>query len=190
VRKAISTLAQEGLVYSTIGKGTYVAEPRYDEELQPLSSFTQDLERRGVVAASQVLGASVIPADEELAGALKITHGAEVVRLHRLRLANEQPIAIQIAHLPHRLCPDLLRFDFSSRSLFEVLRREYALHLARTHTEIEAALATAEEARLLQLHRPAAVLISFQTTYLDNGAVIELTRSIFNAERYKLRTQN
>ncbi len=190
VRKAISTLAQEGLVYSTIGKGTYVAEPRYDEELQPLSSFTQDLERRGVVATSQVLGAEVVPADDEISSALHILRGAEVVRLHRLRLANGQPIAVQIAHLPHHLCRDLLRFDFVTRSLFEVLRSEYHLHLARTNTEIEAALASVDEARLLQLRRPAAVLISFQTTYLDNGDIIELTRSVFNAERYKLRTHS
>lgn len=190
VRKAINTLTQEGLVYSTIGKGTYVAEPRFDEELQPLSSFTEDLARRGVDSTSQVLSAAVIPADDELAGALGVLRGAEVVRLHRLRLANGQPIAIQIAHLPHHLCRDLLRFDFSSRSLFEVLRSEYRLHLARTSTEIEAALASVEEARLLQLRRPAAVLISYQTTYLDNGAMVELTRSVFNAERYKLRTHS
>ncbi len=190
VRKALSTLTQEGLVYSTVGKGTYVAEPRYDEELQPLSSFTQDLERRGVRSTSQVLSATLVLADDELAERLNILRGAEVVRLHRLRLANDLPIAIQTAHLVHHLCHGLLHFDFSQRSLFEVLRSEYHLQLARTDTTIEAALATAEEARLLQLRRPAAVLISLQTTYLDHGDVIEFTRSVFHAERYKLRTHN
>ncbi len=190
VRKALSTLVQEGRIYSIVGKGSYVAEPQFHEELQPLSSFTEDLARRGVVSSSQVLGASIVPADDELSAALCIPRGAEVVRLHRLRLADGLPIAIQIAHLPHHLCRDLLRFDFASRSLFDVLRSEYHLALVRTTTSIEAALASPEEARLLQLHRPAAVLISLQTTYLENGDIIELTRSVFHAERYKLTTHS
>jgi GntR family transcriptional regulator len=188
VRKALSTLVQEGLVYSTIGKGTYVSEPGYNEELQPLSSFTQDLQRRGVESSSWVLNMEIVPADDEISAVLHIFRGTEVVRLHRLRLANGLPIAIQMAHLPHHLCRDLARFDFSSRSLFEVLQSEYGLILTRTDTVIEAALANPEEADLLQLTPPAAVLTSLQTTYLDNGAVIEFTRSVFHAERYKLHT--
>jgi GntR family transcriptional regulator len=61
------------------------------------------------------------------------------------------------------------------------------LRLARADTEIEAALAQPEEASLLQLPTPAAVLISEQTTYLDTGAIIELTRSVFRGDRYRLR---
>lgn len=188
VRKALSTLMQEGLVYSSIGKGTYVAEPPLNEELRPLSSFTQDLERRGMSASSQVLQTAIQPADDYWAARLSIPRGAEVVLLHRLRLANDLPIAIQITRLPHHLCPNLLQFNFASRSLYDVLNKEYRLHLSRSDTVIESALAQPDEARLLQLKRPAAVLISEQTTYLDTGTVIEITKSIFHAERYKLRT--
>lgn len=188
VRQAINTLTQEGLVYSSAGKGTYVSRPPLNEELQPLSSFTQDLERRGMRSTSLVLDARIIPADQMWSGKLGIPRGAEVVHLERLRLANDLPVAIQISHLPHHLCLDLLNFDFSRRSLYEILSNEFHLLLTRSGTVIEAALATPDEARLLDLRRPAAVLISEQTTYLDNGTVIEVTRSIFHAERYKLHT--
>jgi GntR family transcriptional regulator len=190
VRQALSTLAQEGLVHSTVGKGTFVAVLHLSEELQPLSSFTQDLQRRGMQASSRVLDCAVIPANDELAARLRIPRGAEVVRLHRLRLANDAPIATQLTHLPHHLCPDLLRFDFNTRSLYEVLRGEYGLRLALSDTTIEAALAQPEEAALLDLRHPAAVLISEQITCLENSAVIEITRSIFHAERYKLSTHS
>jgi GntR family transcriptional regulator len=109
-----------------------------------------------------------------------------VVFLRRLRLADGHPIAVQNTRLPHHLCAGLLSFDFSSRSLFDILTREFNLHLAHSDTLIEAALAGEEEANLLALDPPSAVLISEQTTYLDNGMVIEITRSIFNAGRYKL----
>jgi GntR family transcriptional regulator len=189
VRKALDELLHEGLVYTCVGKGTYVAEPKLSEELQPLSSFTEDMQRRGMVASSQVLEAAIVPCDDFLAARLHVPRGAEVINLHRLRLADGLPIAIQRACLPHHLCPDLLQYDFSSRSLLDVLRTEYGLKLAGADTSIEAALARSDEIRLLQLSSPAAVLISEQTTYLDSGVVIEWTRSVFRGDRYRLHTR-
>ena len=69
-----------------------------------------------------------------------------------------------------------------------MLRAEFGLVLAQAETVIEAAIANEDEARLLQLQFPAAVLISEQTTYLDSGQAIEHARSIFRADRYKLHT--
>lgn len=190
VRRALATLSQEGLILSTTGKGNFVAQTAFTEELQPLSSFTQDLTRRGLRASSITLTQEIIPADDTLAAKFGIPRGAEMVRLRRLRLADDLPIAVQITHLPHHLCPDLLRNDFSDRSLYEVLRSQYGLVLVRSDTEIMAALAQPEELNLLKLKPPAAVLISDQTTYLENRVVIEVTRSIFNADRYKLQTHS
>jgi GntR family transcriptional regulator len=188
VRQALNTLTQEGLVYSTAGKGTFIAGSALDEELQPLSSFTQDMERRGMQATSQVLNQHIFSADDFWANRLKIPRGAEVVHLHRLRLGDGLPVSIQHTYLSHHLCPDLLAIDFSTRSLYEVLRHEYSYHLTHSDTVIEAALAEPEEAHLLILQMPAAVLISEQSTYLDTGTIIEITRSIFNADRYKLHS--
>ncbi len=189
VRQALAELLREGLIYTSIGKGTYVAMPRLKEELQPLSSFTQDMARRGMVASSRVLEAAIVGADEILAARLQVPPGAEVVKLRRLRLTDSLPIALQLTWLPHHLCPRLLDYDLSSRSLFDILRTEYRLRLVRAETDIEAALAGPEESRLLQLPTPAAVLISEQTTFLDNDAVIECARSVFCGDRYQLHTR-
>jgi GntR family transcriptional regulator len=190
VRKALNTLIQEGLILSVSGKGTYVAETPLREELSPLSSFTQDLERRGMQASSKVLDLTIVPASDELAARLRIPRGAELVRLERLRLADGLPIAVQLTYLPHHLCPDLHCSNFADHSLYAVLREQYGLHLVRSDTVISASLAQADEIALLQLKKPAAVMISEQTTYLDNNEVIEVTRSVFHAERYKLYTHS
>jgi GntR family transcriptional regulator len=188
VRQAIATLIQEGLLYSTAGKGTFVSGSALDEELRPLSSFTEDLARRGMRPGSILLDSRVVPADDLWAKRLGIPRGAEVAFIYRLRLADDLPIAIQHTYLPHHLCQELLAFDFASRSLYEVLRKEYHFHFSHSDTVIESALASPEEAKLLNLELPSALLISDQTTFLDSGATIEITRSIFNAQRYKLHS--
>ena len=189
VRKALGELAHEGLICTSVGKGSYVAEPTLREELQPLSSFSDDIRRRGMTPTSQVLEVKIVHADDVLADRLGVLKGAETVRVHRLRLADGLPIAIQVTYLPHHLCPGLAQCDLASRSLFDVLREEFALVLAQAETVIEAAMAKGDEAQLLQLLSPAAVLISEQTTYLEAGQVIEHARSIFRADRYKLHTR-
>jgi GntR family transcriptional regulator len=189
VRKALSELAHEDLIFTSVGKGTYVADPTLNEELRPLSSFSDDIRRRGMTPSNRVLEAIIVHADDTLADRLQVPRGAETVKLCRLRLADGLPIAVQITHLPHHLCPGLLQCDLASRSLFDVLRGEFGLVLAQAETVIEAAIANEDEARLLQLQFPAAVLISEQTTYLDTGQVIEHARSIFCADRYKLHTR-
>ena len=188
VRRAMAQLLSDGLICTQVGKGTYVAQARLQEELRPLSSFTEDMRRRGLVPTSHVLGQGVMRADALQAAILRVPEGTEVIALRRLRLANDVPIALQLSWLPHQLCPGLLRHDLAQRSLYDVLAREYHLRLTRAETDIEAALADAEEAKLLQLARPAAVLISRQTTYLESEAVIEFTRSVFRGDRYVLHT--
>jgi GntR family transcriptional regulator len=189
VRKALNELAHEDLIYTQVGKGTYVADPTLNEELQPLSSFSDDIRRRGMVPASRVLEATIVQADDIVADRLRVPWGTEIAKLRRLRLADGMPVAIQIAHLPHHLCPGLLDCDLRSQSLFDVLRKEFDLVLAQAETVIGAAIADEDQARLLQLQSPAAVLISEQTTYLDSGQIIEHTQSIFRADRYKLHTR-
>jgi GntR family transcriptional regulator len=190
VRKALSELHYEDLVYSSVGKGTYVAEPRFSEELQPLSSFSEDIRRRGMEPSSRVLAAELMPADDRLATRLQVLPGVELVKLHRLRLADGMPVAVQLSHLPHHLCPNILEHDFAAHSLYELLRTVYGQKLSSADTVIEAALAESPQTELLQISKPVAVLISEQTTYTDAGTVIEWTRSVFHGERYRLHTSH
>lgn len=186
VRNALSELIHKGYVYSVSGKGNYVAERKLEAELEPLISFSEDISRRGMESSSEILEAEIVVADDFLVGRLKVLPGVEVVKLKRLRFANGNPIAIQYAYLPHHLCNGLLEYDFKSRSLLDILRKEYKLNLFRAESHIEAALAKTEEISLLKLLNPSAVLITKQTTYLKNDLVIEFAISIYSGDKYSL----
>jgi GntR family transcriptional regulator len=188
VRQALAELLREGLIYTTVGKGTFASGPRLEEEIQPLSSFTADMKRRGLAASSRLLEARILNADDEEAAHLQLPRGAEIAYFQRLRLADDVPIALQANWLPHHLCPNILQFDLSARSLYELLHDEYGLKLARGETHLRAALADPRECALLQVSPPSAVLISEQTTFLDNDAIIEHSVTTFAGQRYTLHT--
>jgi GntR family transcriptional regulator, N-acetylglucosamine utilization regulator len=187
VRRALSELLNEGIIYGIPGKGLYVTERKQDAESGPLIGFTEDMAQRGMVASSQVLAGEIVGASTVLASALGVAVGTPLIYLRRLRLADGTPMALQGSYLPCALCPGLLDYDLARRSLFELLRNEYRLSLADGTTTVEAALADEEQARLLELPLPAPLLIVEQLTYLDTGQAIEFVRTAYRGDRYRLR---
>lgn len=188
VRRAINDLAQQNLVQSIPGKGTFVTIPQVREALHPLSSFSEDMRQRGLSPITRILQAEILPASEVLANSFGIEIGSEVVHLKRLRMIapDQIPVAIQTAYLPHSRCLNILRFDLQRLSLYEVFREEYHLVLEGGETVLSARLATQAESKLLGVKPPFAVLISDQTTYLNSGKVIEVVNSVFRSDLYQL----
>lgn len=187
-RQALLELARDGVVYTRVGKGTFVAGPKIDQQLRTLTGFSREVRARGGHPTSRVLEARVIPASAEIAGRLRLTPGADpVVCLSRLRLADGLPLAIETAYLPLNLCPNLLDHDFSVESLYSVLENEYGLRLTQAEQTIEAALATPRELELLELIPPAAVL-RMQRLTLADALPVEYVLSVYRGDRYKFRS--
>jgi GntR family transcriptional regulator len=183
-RQALKELERDGLVFSRVGKGTFVSEPKIDQQLRNLTGFSQEISTRGARPSSKVLSAQIVPASATMAAILKVMQ-AEVVELSRLRLSNELPLCIEIAHIPHYLCPNILRNDFSHESLYEVFQRDYGHHLVRAEQIMEASLANTRELELLQMVLPASVLRIERFTYTQQDLLLEYVTSAYRGDLYK-----
>lgn len=188
-RQALLDLAREGLVYTRVGKGTFVAQPKIDQQLRTVTGFSQDMRERGNQPSSRVLEARVIPATPEVAAALRLLPDADVVLLSRVRLSDGSPLALENAHLPLELVPNLLQNDFAYTSLYGLLKDQYQYKLSHAEQTIEAGLAEPDEAELLDLTPPAAVLRIQRLTLRQDGRAIEYVRSTYRGDRYKFRSQ-
>lgn len=186
IRQALLEMIGEGTLYTRSGKGTYVAERKIAQPLQRLTSFTQDMAARGLRPSSRLLGADLLPAPIELAHALSIPAGSELVRIRRLRLADGQPLAIETSHLPHARCPGVLDHDLQQHSLYELLRDRYGLELASAKQTIEAASPTEDERELLEMPAGVPVLRIHRFTSNGDGMVCEFVQSAYRGDRYQL----
>jgi len=184
-RQALKELERDGLVFSRVGKGTFVSGPKIDQQLRSLTGFTQEIGTRGSRPSSIVLSAQIIPASEHLSDVLKIMQGAEVVALSRLRLSDDLPLCIEIAHIPHYLCPNILKNDFAHTSLYDVFERDYGYRLVRAEQVMEASLAVPRELDILQMVAPASVLRIERLTYNEQDVLVEYVVSTYRGDRYK-----
>jgi GntR family transcriptional regulator len=176
--------ARQGAIYTRVGKGTFVAEPKIEQRLGGVTSFSQEVRSRGGAPSSRVLEATVAEAPAEVRAALRLASHASVVVLSRLRLADGMPLALETAFLPQGRFPNLLSHDFAAHSLYDVLERDYGLTLLQAEQTIEAALATAREIELLHLLPPAAVLKMRRLTQTSDGVLVEYVYSIYRGDRY------
>jgi GntR family transcriptional regulator len=187
IRRVINELIQEGVIYAIPGKGLFVSEVRQDAESSPLVSFSTAMKARGMNPSSKILKAELISASAVLARVFGVDVGLTLVRLYRLRLADDAPIAVQDTYLLHSACPELLDFDLAKSSLYDILCSHYQLCLNRGIMSISAVLASDEYVSLLGTDFPAALLVTEQITYLESGEVIEFTRSAYRGDRYHMR---
>lgn len=186
-RRALTELESEGYVYREQGKGSFVAEPKLRQALSKLTGFTEDMQDRGLKPGAKVLDIKVIAGDEELAEKFSVPSDENFVRLQRVRLANGEPLAIETSHLRHKLCEGIEDIDFTDRSLYETLGKEYGIHLGRAEQTVEATLAGEFEAQVLGIKTGVPILSTERFTYLeDDKTIIEYARSAYRADRYKL----
>lgn len=186
VSKALQELAQDGLIHSHVGKGTFVSPAKINQGLDTLSSFTEDMTLRGQRPHSRVLYAALQGADEESAAALHCKPGAEVVILRRVRLANEDPIALETSTLLARLCPGILeQHDFSQTSLYHVLQTQYGVRMVWAEQTIEARRPTPEEVQALGIPATSPILAITRVTFDIDRQPVEYVQSAYRGDRYK-----
>ncbi|MDB5506459.1 MAG: putative transcriptional regulator of N-Acetylglucosamine utilization, GntR family [Devosia sp.] len=182
VRKAVQHLVRAGVLVQRHGSGTFVAphSQRVEQSLSQLTSFTEDMARRGMSVRAIWLDRGLYPPSPEETVALGLSGGDLVARIARLRLSGDIPLAIERASLSSRLLPDPEAIE---SSLYAHLERSNHRPV-RAIQRIRAASLGAADAGLLGVAEGAASLNIERISYLESGRVVEFTRSIYRGDTY------
>ena len=182
-RQALAELAQRRLVVRHQGQGTFVMRPKVESSLLGFFSISEALKADGRLVATRVISAKVTRPNAQEADALGCAADAPVLRLERLRFVDGDPYALEISTLPMSRFPGLDRYDFGTRSLYDVLARDYGSQLVRAREALAPVMLTDEQAALLGVAVDQPALRLIRTTFDGRGTAAEAAGALIRGDR-------
>jgi GntR family transcriptional regulator len=183
VRQALASLAARGLVKRGVGRGTFVREaPRLVHDLGRVTRFTEDVQREGLEAGARILAARRLAAPSHVADALGIDVRAPVIRLERVRLAGNQPVALEDSWIPSDRFPRLLSHDLSG-SLYALMRDRYSIAPISATEQLEPVAARAHEAAALGVAEGSPLMLVVRVAYAEDGTAVEFAHDTHRGDR-------
>jgi len=179
VRKALDGLVADGLLVRKQGAGTFVGG-RVEKQFSKLSSFSEDMATRGRTARSEWISQQegAVSPDESLT--LGLSPGARIYRFHRIRFADEQPMALEYSAIPGWGLPGLEAVDASLYTALDAAGHRPVRALQR----LRAVLFDADQAKLLHVDVGAPGLFIERRGFLEDGRAIEMTHSWYRGDAY------
>nr|WP_205752701.1 GntR family transcriptional regulator [Cryptosporangium phraense] len=178
-RHALSLLENEGYVYRRPPRGTFVAEPRVRFHI---GSFSDEITRVGRRPSAQVVWAEEREPSPSAREALDLAPGVTVHALHRLRFADDEPIALETTYFPSGLTPGLLEQGLTG-SLWEVLRRQYGIVPTHARATIQSIVIDDASCARLKVRSASPGVLLTRWTYDGGGRCIEFARDVYRADR-------
>jgi len=185
VRKAVNNLVSAGLVEKRKGVGTFVTHPKIVHRIGHIYGSYEEIVARGMIPSTTFIEKKEISPLEPMRQEMALENGATVIKVKRVRFANEEPVAILSSYVPKDLAPELAQVDFISNSLYKTLETIYHLKLSEGDEIIEAAAIRGKDANWLQVRRGAPILVVRRLTYLQNSRVIEKLTALYRSDKFK-----
>lgn len=184
-RAAMSNLVADGYLYSVPGKGTFVSNPKMRQDLLELTSFTEDMRNRGLKPGAKLLDMGVTDeASEKIYRVLGLPVKEGLIRVHRLRTADEEPMCLETSYLPKNRVPWLLEEDLEFGSLYRALESS-GIELLKAEEHLEATVVRETESELLTVPAGSPALLIERITYTHGDEPIEYVKSLYRGDRYQ-----
>ncbi|MEM9973455.1 MAG: phosphonate metabolism transcriptional regulator PhnF [Pseudomonadota bacterium] len=189
VRHAIGALAEDGLVHSRRGAGTFVLAQPLDYPLSDRVRFHQNLREAGRMARREMLSIELRAASEREARRLRLTSGAEICVTHTISFADETPVALAESHFPEIRLPGIAAALRESEGVTDALAAVGVADYVRSETRLWAAVADASQAAHLRLRTGAPLLVTSSMNVAE-GWPVQYGRTWFASDRITLTLEH
>lgn len=189
IRQTIQNLIRRGLIEIRRGKGTFVTQPKITQELTELSGFVEDMQSLGRQASARVLDKQIVPANESIAHQLALTTGTRVVRIQRVRLADNAPLSFDETYLPREIGEKIMENDLETEPIFSLLEQKYKIPLLEAEYRLEAVSADTTVARALGVAIGSPIFLIERTSYSVEQRPIDYEKLYYRGDQIRFVTR-
>lgn len=184
IRRAISELILDGVLYKIHGKGTFVSPEKFKKDLLEFYSFSEEMKKLKKVPSSKLLSFKIIKANKKLAKKMECKEGEPIYKLERIRYADDEPIMYEINHLLKSRFPNLLEQRLRNYPMYDILTKDYNVEFTTALETLQPVITREEESELLEYETGLASMMIERFTK-EKEVLIEYTKSITRGDRFK-----
>lgn len=188
LRQAITLLVEEGILERRVGSGTYVASHRVQEKMRGTTSFTEIVHSQGKTPSSQLISYQRKPANETEIQQLQLKATDTVVRMERVRFADNVPLVFEVASIPEKLIQSFNQEDITEHFFQTLMDNGY--EIGKSQQTIYAKNASECVANYLKVPKNHAVLTLTQVSYFTDGRPFEYVHSQYVGDRFEFYLEN
>ena len=185
VRQALSRLVFEGVIVRQRGRGSFVAEARF-QHTHVFPSFEEEMQARGSKTANRLIAKRIEPAEGKVAESLGIPENTPVLVLERQRIVDGQLVGYEVRYFPRWIGDALTEDEIHNQPLVPAMRRIIGRVHSRLRLRITSSAARPREAKYLEMKVGAPVLVRENTWYVDPEGPIQYGKSIYRGDRYQM----
>lgn len=188
LRQAITLLVEEGILARKVGSGTYVASTRIQEKMRVTTSFTEIIKAQGKQPSTKLISYTEDRPSTKECAHLGLRSSDLVIRMERVRYADDVPVVYEVAVIPKRFIADFAQEDITQHFFHTLTAHGYKI--GKSQQTIYARLATDKITNYLQLERGQAILGLTQISYFEDGQAFEYVKSQYAGERFEFYLEN
>lgn len=189
IREAIQNLIRRGLVEIQRGKGTFVTQPKISQDLTWLTGFVEDMQLLGRTASARLLDHETVPASQTVSRRLGLPLGTLVVRIRRIRLADNLPLSFDETYLPKELGEKVVQDDLESEPIFSLLEEKYDTPLTEAEYRLEAISADSIVAEALGINAGSPIFLIERTSYSEGQRPVDYEKLHYRGDQIQFVTR-
>lgn len=188
VNKALNHLTNNGVIYRTPGRGSFVRMHSFERQIKKLMSFSEQMNSLNIPASSHIVGVSEviakrIPKIQETFG---VSETEFIHKLERVRYVDGQVIAVECIYLNPKVIETINAKDIGD-SLYRYIEETCKLRIGSSKFTITAIQVPEDIRPIFPCEVTVPILKHEQISFLMDGRVFEFNEIYYLGDRYEYR---
>lgn len=188
IREAVKLLIQQGYLVREQGRGTFVTEPKIEQESNRLMGFTELMKKNGIKPAAKVIKKEIIVPPSSLANYMGIGEEDKVVQIVRVRYGDDEPLIIERSYFDHNLFEPIYDMDLEANSIYKLLYKYTNVRLGEAKQKISAVSANESEAKLLNANVGDPLLLMKRLIKTKRDNFFQYSKDLYRSDRINFAT--